>query len=310
MVFNNFGYDHLAEAAGYKQRGLRGLVEAAAALGFEALQYCPGGRQDEHLAALRQTDVPALKQAVRQHGTRMSFHNHAFFPLPTLDHFLQRDAWYEQLHEFLSLAIDIMAEIGGDLVTFHPPQAQRERDLAGHGADAAERAGAIEAFGEMIRAVAPRAEKRGVRLGIEAICFPLQYSGGTAFKRVDELDAFLRAPDMPKNVGVLIDATHFHHKGEDVSAVIERFADRLWDIHVSDCIVHEWTDAATYCESLLDEVHWPVGSGTTDFAGMIRTLRRIGYSGRLTLELYPQHVTSVEALLASRDRLNDLLLAS
>jgi sugar phosphate isomerase/epimerase len=122
-----------------------------------------------------------------------------------------------------------------------------------------------------------------------------------------EFDRFLSAPGMPESVGLQVDLTHFHHKGQDVPAVLEHWRDRLWDVHTSDCIVHDWHGADSYVARMLDEVHWPVGRGTVDFLRIIETLKRMGYDRWLTLELYPRHVESLRDILESREVLEQLL---
>jgi len=118
---------------------------------------------------------------------------------------------------------------------------------------------------------------------------------------------FFEAAGMPASVGLQVDTTHFHHKGQDLCAVLERWRGRLWDVHTSDCIVHSWQGGENYVQRMLDEVHWPVGRGSVDFLKVISTLRRIGYDRWLTLELYPQHVKTVQDIFKSRAVLLDLL---
>jgi sugar phosphate isomerase/epimerase len=269
------------------------------------VQFTTGGEQDA--ALLKAFDLEAVGRKAAALGIQMSLHHHAFFPLPTVPHYLAEDDWYQRIFDYLKTAIDLVRGTGGDLVTFHPPQNLREQDLCEGAVDEHSRRRALETFDVVVREVGQYAEAKGACLGIEAICFPEQYPGGTVFKSAEEIDNFLYAPGMPAAVGLQVDTTHFHHKGQDLCAILERWSDRLWDVHTSDCLIHQWQGAEHYVAHLLEEVHWPVGRGSVDFAAVIGTLKRIGYDRWLTLELYPQHVQQVRDIQQSKAALLDLI---
>jgi sugar phosphate isomerase/epimerase len=274
VAFNNLGFQHLEAAASSREAGPVGFLQAAVDLGFSAFQYTTGGMQDA--AELEVFDLDRVGETALRLGVPMSLHHHAFFPLPTVPHFLYRDDWYRRLTVYLKTGVDLVRATGGDLVTFHPPQNLREQDLERGGPDPDTRRRSMEAFDEVVREVGAYAEQRGALLGIEAICFPERYPGGTVVKTMEEFDRFLSAPGMPGAVGLQVDVTHFHHKGQDVAAVLEHWRTRLWDVHTSDCVIHDWHGAESYVARMLDEVHWPVGRGTVEFLRIIKTLKRIG----------------------------------
>lgn len=304
VAFNNFGYTHLPEAAERSPPGVEGWVQAARDLGFSCFQYNVSGPQDpQRFAAI---DMAALTRRLGRCEVTMSLHHHAF-DLLTLYHFAERDSYAGEFCDFVKAALDFIHATGGDLVTIHPPQVNVTRDPNGGYADAEVRGRAAAAFRDALRDLGEYAAGLQMRLGIEAICFGDPFPGGTAFRGIDELEGFLCDADLPPSVGLQVDTTHFHHKGQSVPDVLRGWRHRLFDLHVSDSVVHNWIDAAAYRATFLDEVHLPIGRGTGDFRQIVATLNDLGYDDWLTLELYPQHVQSTADIVSSREALEALL---
>ena len=304
LAFNNFGYDHLPEAQAHKAHGVEGLVRAARELGFSCFQYSIHGPQDPGRFA--EIDMASLGRELDRTGVTMSLHHHAF-DLLTLYHFAKRDAYADEFTVFVKAALDFIHATGGSLVTIHPPQNNVLRDTTGGYADVDTRRRAAAAYREALLELGEHALSLNMRIGIEAICFDDPFPGGTAFRGTDELDEFMRTSDLPPSVGLHVDTTHFHHKAINVSDVLRLWSDLLFDLHVSDAVVHDWVDADTYREQFFKEVHFPVGQGDIDFGDIVRTLRDIGYDRWLTFEIYPQQTKSVDDIVRSRELLEATL---
>jgi len=296
--FNNLGFDHLEAAKPYVADGVAGLARAAHDLGFRAFQLSTRRPQDPGWFATM--DVEALRTKLEELDVQIHLHHHAI-DLLSLYHFAERDEYYETFEEYVKAAARFIHELGGDLVTFHPPQVNIHKWIDGVWEDRETCDKATQAFDEMVRRLGDFADGLGIKLAMEAICFAPPFIGGTIFRGEDALDEFVRAPGFPESVGLQIDTTHFHHKGRDVCEVIRKWSNKLFDMHVSDSIMHEWIDDQNYKDRMLAEVHLPVGQGTTDFEAVTRTLKEIGYGGWLTHELYPQHVKSFDDITHSRE---------
>jgi len=78
---------------------------------------------------------------------------------------------------------------------------------------------------------------------------------------------------LDKRIGLCIDVGHTQRSGIDPSEAVEKFADRLLDIHIKD-----ETSATT--EGITVEM----GRGVIDLVKLMRTLEKIGYSGIAAFE--------------------------
>ena len=73
-----------------------------------------------------------------------------------------------------------------------------------------------------------------------------------------------------EQIGITIDTGHFHVAGVDWKALIRKYPDRIYNIHVKDHIGHQSV---------------PIGKGEVDMPGLIHELRAIDYCGPLAVEL-------------------------
>jgi inosose dehydratase len=94
--------------------------------------------------------------------------------------------------------------------------------------------------------------------------YKLYPSPASVYEKVAGLD---------KRIGLCIDAGHTQRSGIDPSEAVEKFADRLLDIHIKD-----ETSATT--EGITVEM----GRGVVDLVKLMRTLEKIGYSGIAAFE--------------------------
>jgi inosose dehydratase len=82
-----------------------------------------------------------------------------------------------------------------------------------------------------------------------------------------------KVKDLDKRIGLCIDVGHTQRSGIDPSETVEKFADRLLDIHIKD-------ESSATTEGTTVEM----GRGVIDLVKLMRTLEKIGYSGIAAFE--------------------------
>ena len=82
-----------------------------------------------------------------------------------------------------------------------------------------------------------------------------------------------RVKDLDKRIGLCIDVGHTQRGGIDPSEAVEKFADRLIDIHIKD-------ESSATAEGTTVEM----GRGVIDLVKLMRTLEKINYSGIAAFE--------------------------
>jgi sugar phosphate isomerase/epimerase len=124
----------------------------------------------------------------------------------------------------------------------------------------------------------------GVRFGLEVHPTEIAFDISTAERA---LEALGRRPAF----GFNYDPSHLGYQGVDYVAFIERFADRIYHVHMKDVW---WSD--TPRPSGVFGGHLPfghrdrfwdfrsIGRGSIDFEDVVRGLNRIGYEGPLSVE--------------------------
>ena len=86
-------------------------------------------------------------------------------------------------------------------------------------------------------------------------------------------DVYEKIKDLDKRIGLCIDIGHVQRIGQDPVVMIERYKDRLYDLHMKD--VNKNTG---------DGVPVEVGHGIIDIPKVIKTLKKINYQGRIAFE--------------------------
>jgi sugar phosphate isomerase/epimerase len=84
---------------------------------------------------------------------------------------------------------------------------------------------------------------------------------------------YLKIKDLDPRLGLCIDIGHTLRSGMDPSDAAERFADRLFDVHIKDIHV-----AARNGRGI------EVGRGVIDIPKFLRTLDKVGYTGKVSFE--------------------------
>ncbi|MGA2070338.1 MAG: sugar phosphate isomerase/epimerase [Sedimentisphaerales bacterium] len=82
-----------------------------------------------------------------------------------------------------------------------------------------------------------------------------------------------KVKDLDKRIGLCIDVGHTQRSGIDPSEAVEKFADRLLDIHIKD-------ESSATTEGTTVEM----GRGVVDLVKLMRTLEKIGYSNIAAFE--------------------------
>lgn len=124
----------------------------------------------------------------------------------------------------------------------------------------------------------------GVRFGLEVhpteIAFDIS-SASRALEALDHREAF----------GFNYDPSHFGYQGVDYVAFLERFADRIYHVHMKDVWWSDTPRAAGVFGGHIDFGHrdryWDfrsIGRGKINFEEIIRMLNRNGYIGPLSIE--------------------------
>ena len=124
----------------------------------------------------------------------------------------------------------------------------------------------------------------GVRFGLEVHPTEIAFDVASAERAITALGG-------RKAFGFNYDPSHFGYQGVDYVAFIQRFADRIYHVHMKDVW---WSDKATeagvfggHTEFGDARRHWDfrsLGRGNIDFEEIIRSLNRMGYDGPLSVE--------------------------
>jgi sugar phosphate isomerase/epimerase len=81
-------------------------------------------------------------------------------------------------------------------------------------------------------------------------------------------------------VGTVLDFSHVVASGDDVQDAVRRLGDRVRHVHLRDAVV--------------GDINRSIGRGDVDFAGALKSLRRMGYTGHYSLELETHDIADDE----------------
>jgi sugar phosphate isomerase/epimerase len=135
---------------------------------------------------------------------------------------------------------------------------------------------------DRLSAIADVLQKSSVRLGIEflgPLYFRTARAGGPPSVPFiwNMPDALALARDAGPNVGVILDAWHWHHSNSTVSNILDAGASRIVHVHVSDA-----KPAAP--EDVRDNQRFMPGEGIIDLAGFFGALQKAGYADGVSPE--------------------------
>jgi sugar phosphate isomerase/epimerase len=175
-------------------------------------------------------------------------------------------------------ALTLAKELGAKCITTEPggPVAPGESWNA-----------ALKLFVEMLKPVIAHAEKEGVLLLIEP-------EPGLLIETTDQFLELMQHIDSPA-VGMNYDVGHAFCVKDDPATTIPRVAKYIKHFHLEDI-------AATRVHQ-----HMIPGTGAIDFKATLEAIRKIGYDGWLTVELYPYVENPDDAACRGREFLLPLL---
>jgi sugar phosphate isomerase/epimerase len=121
--------------------------------------------------------------------------------------------------------------------------------------------------------------KHGMRLGLEflgPLVFRTRPGSGVPFVWTLPETVKLAAESGP-NIGVTLDAWHWHHSGGSVADILATESSRIVHVHVSDA--REMPP-----EAVQDNMRLLPGEGIIDLIGFFRALQKVGYQGGVAPE--------------------------
>lgn len=121
--------------------------------------------------------------------------------------------------------------------------------------------------------------KYDVRLGLEFLG-PLQFRKQFPHEfiwRMPEMLAF--AKECGPNVGLLLDAWHWHHAGATVDDILQAGRDGIVHVHFDDA-------PNLPPEQIRDNERLMPGEGVIDLVGFLQALKKIGYTDALSVEVF------------------------
>jgi sugar phosphate isomerase/epimerase len=224
----------------------------------------------------------AIRRAVQENGLTIS--NVNAFMMHAVDDPRQRywhpswiepDPHYRRIRiEHTKRALTLAREIGSPCITTEPGGPLEPGASWSNGCDL---------FVEMIKPVVDHAEKEGVLLLVEP-------EPGLLIETADQFEEFRNRIDSPA-LGLNFDVGHMYCVGEDPAVSLRRLAPYVRHVHLEDIAasrVHE---------------HLVPGDGAIDFHSVLHTIREIGYTGWLTIELYPYVADPDRAAQTALDRI-------
>lgn len=136
---------------------------------------------------------------------------------------------------------------------------------SGHPTPGVEPARSLDHLVDSLKRICDVAALLDVRVGIE-------YEPGLLVERASEVAEVLERVDSP-HLGVNLDIGHSYLDGEAPEAAVALLAGRIWNVHVEDI-------------SRRKHFHLVPGDGDLPFERYFAALRKAGYGGFLTVELY------------------------
>jgi D-psicose/D-tagatose/L-ribulose 3-epimerase len=161
--------------------------------------------------------------------------------------------------EYLKNCVTMIKELrgdGGGNMSIVPSEVGKVKEMA---SPEQEWAWAVEG----LKAVREHANAEGVTIAVE----PLNRFETNFINRHDQ--ALLLAQEVGPDVGVCLDVYHMNQEDADMFQAFRNAGDRLYDVHVAD------------------NNRMACGQGQLDWAGIIGTLKDMGYDGSITVEFVP-----------------------
>ncbi len=197
-------------------------------------------------------DGERVARLLADHGLAVVGHTAYYLPIASPFPELR-----EQAHRILIRAFETFAAAGAAAVNVHPDPLNRMfavEDVRARNA-------------EVLASLAEEAQQRGLRLMVENL--------GRSFSHAADFEPLLAASPA---LGFHLDVGHANlararDEPNRAAELVAAFGDRLAHVHVHD-------------NNGLDDLHLPLGAGTVPWPEIVATLKRAGYDGTVTLEVF------------------------
>ncbi len=249
----------------YLRHPFHEAAERIAALGYEGLELL-ADVPHAWPAGLLDVQKRGILEAMERSGLAFSNVN-AFMMNAVNDHrqpywypsFIEPDPEYRRVRiDHTVRALSLCAELGAPHITTEP---------GGPLAPGQSRQEAIDLFVEVLKPLAEHAHNVGVLLLIEP-------EPGLLLETTDQYLEVAERLDAP-SIGLNFDVGHAYCVSEDLPKAIAKLAPQIRHYHLEDI-------AASRVHH-----HLVPGMGAIDFAEVVGAIRKTGYDGWLTVELYP-----------------------
>jgi sugar phosphate isomerase/epimerase len=205
-------------------------------------------------------DAKRLERVVRNVGLPVVGHTAYYLPIASAFPTLRAEA-----HALFLQAVDVFVALDAAVVNVHPDPMTKlfSRDeVIRRNADA---------VAELTEAVT----RRGPRLMLENL---------PALGRPEDLEPVFAAAEA---AAFHLDVGHAHlnrarHEPNRTEELLAAFGDRLAHVHVSDNFG-------------LEDLHLPLGTGTIEWPRIVAALKRAGWDGTVTLEIFTSQRSYLEA---------------
>ena len=154
------------------------------------------------------------------------------------------------------LTADLLSKLGGKTLVVHSSP---------YFDDLSERPQRLARCAESIAEIADYCRGLGISVAVELL------AGTRLGNTGQELLSLLEAVDRP-NVGVCLDVNHVF-PADDLIPAVRLLGTHIITLHISDY-------------DGIEEKHWLPTQGVIDWAGLVRALREVGYSGPFMYEMY------------------------
>jgi len=240
-------------------------IQRIASIGYEGIELLadvphawPAGLLDVHKQAIR--------RSLERHNMGLANIN-AFMMRAVSDvrqpywhpSWLEPDPWYRKVRvEHTKRAIQLAAELGAPSISTEP---------GGPLPEGVSYTQALKLFAEELKPVLEMAEKAGVSLLIEP-------EPGLLIERPDQ---YLELYDLLRSekLGLNFDVGHIFCVGLDVAEAVRTAAGHIRHVHLEDIPASR------------AHQHLVPGQGAIDFGPILDALVEVGYTGWITIELYP-----------------------
>lgn len=233
------------------------MISNAGYRGIEIMCDTPHAYPDD----LSGADIQNIKETLKKNRLEIANLN-AFMMCAVKD--FHHPSWIEKDKDFRQIrinhtrdCIDLAAKLGARTISTEPGG-----PLCGMDPDTA-----IQIFAQGLEQVLPHARKNGVLVLIEP-------EPDLLIQTSDDFLDFLTAFNHP-NLGLNFDIGHFYCMGEDPVETIVKLKDHTRHYHLEDIPENR------------EHRHILPGEGGIDLSGVLDTIDSTGYTGFVTVELYP-----------------------